>query len=192
MTTSVIDPAWVEDARRGGQDGISQLYYATYQKVYLAIRSAAELDEDTALDLMQDTFVRAFTHLEQLDTSAQFPEWITRLALATVSDYLKQDKERSYDLIPQQVERFEDLDRIATNIWPEEWLERQENMEQIRAIVKALPEQQRLVISMYYYHNMKISGIAAVLGKSEGSIKAVLNTARKQLETQLKISKIDF
>ena len=91
MNTSVINPAWVEDALQGGQDGVAQLYHATCQDVYLAIRSAAELDEDTAMNLMQDTFVKAFTHLEQLDTPARFPEWITGIALTTASDYLAQE-----------------------------------------------------------------------------------------------------
>lgn len=72
MEKAQFDPAWVAAARAGDQSAVTQLYNATYQNVYLTIRSMLKGDEDTVLDLLQDTYLKAFGSLDQLQQPEQF------------------------------------------------------------------------------------------------------------------------
>lgn len=51
-------------AREGNQDALAALYEKTYNEVFYTIKSMIK-DEDTVLDILQDTYVRAFTHLDR-------------------------------------------------------------------------------------------------------------------------------
>lgn len=189
MPQTVIDPIWIEDARNGGQNGATQLYKACYRNVYLTIKSMAALDEDTCLDLTQDTFVRAFQKLDQLDDPARFNAWIKQIARNTTLDYLRKKKavvfisltdDDSGSTIPESELEDSNIEHL-----PDAMMDRKETTRLINEILGSLPEQQRLVLGMYYYQNMKISEIAAALEKSEGTIKAQLNSGRKKIEAKV-------
>ena len=52
------------------------VYSYAYRQVYITIKSMMQSDEDTVMDLMQDTFLKAFDNLHQLDDPDKFNAWI--------------------------------------------------------------------------------------------------------------------
>ena len=53
----------VAAARSGDQDAVSALYEKTYSKVYYTVKSMIK-DEDAVFDIVQDTYIKAFSRLD--------------------------------------------------------------------------------------------------------------------------------
>ncbi len=176
-------------ARDGDQNALAALYEKTYNGVFYTIKSMIR-DEDTVLDLLQDTYVKAFTHLDRFQGDTKFSPWVRQIAANTARDYLKKKKPLLFtDMAAGEEpdspveERFEDQD--AGNL-PDEVLDRAEITRLIREIIDALPEDQRAVIGMYYYQEMPVKDIAAALGASESAVKSRLLYGRRKIEAQVR------
>ena len=77
--------------RQNDEKALEALYYLTYNNVYHTLKSMIR-DEDTVLDLVQDTYVKAFRSLEQLDKAENFRAWVKRIAANKAKDYIKKAK----------------------------------------------------------------------------------------------------
>lgn len=176
-------------AREGNQDALAALYEKTYNGVFYTIKSMIK-DEDTVLDLLQDTYVKAFTHLDGFQGDSKFSPWVRQIGANTARDYLKKKKPMLFtDLAAGEEpdepveEHFADLD--AGNL-PDEVLDRAETTRLVREIIDGLPEDQRAVIGMYYYQEMPVKEIAAALGASESAVKSRLLYGRRKIEAQVR------
>lgn len=176
-------------AREGNQQALSALYEKTYNGVFYTIKSMIK-DEDTVLDLLQDTYVKAFTHLDRFQGDTKFSPWVRQIGANTARDYLRKKKPMLFtDLAAGEEadgpveERFADLD--VGNL-PDEVLDRAETTRLVREIIDRLPEDQRAVIGMYYYQEMPVKDIAAALGASESAVKSRLLYGRRKIEAQVR------
>ena len=176
-------------AREGDQDALAALYEKTYNGVFYTIKSMIK-DEDTVLDILQDTYVKAFTHLDRFQGDTKFSPWVRQIGANTARDYLKKKKPMLFtDLAAGEEpdepveEHFADLD--AGNL-PDEVLDRAETTRLVREIIDGLPEDQRAVIGMYYYQEMPVKDIAAALGASESAVKSRLLYGRRKIEAQVR------
>lgn len=175
--------------REGNQDALSALYEKTYNGVFYTIKSMIR-DDDTVLDILQDTYVKAFTHLDRFQGDTKFSPWVRQIGANTARDYLKKKKPLLFtDLtsgeepdVPIE-ERFADFD--AGNL-PDEVLDQAETTRLVREIIDGLPEDQRAVIGMYYYQEMPVKDIAAALGASESAVKSRLLYGRRKIEAQVR------
>ena len=69
--------------------------------------------------------------------------------------------------------------------WPEKVLDREETARLIREILDGLPEDQRVVIEMFYYEKLSVKQIALALGLSESAVKSRLFYGRRKIETKV-------
>lgn len=67
-------------AAQGNQSAITELYNRTYNNVYQSVRMLVK-DEDMALDIVQDTYIRGFQYLGQLEDPNSFRPWIKRIGI---------------------------------------------------------------------------------------------------------------
>lgn len=177
---------WIPAARNGDQEAIAALYNCAYQHVHLLIRSMIRADEDTVLDLLQDTFVKAFQRLDQLDQPEKYKAWIKQIARNTVLDHLKRSRAILFselqddDSIPIEIED-EDLSHL-----PDIVMDKQETARLVREILNSLPEVQRAVISMHYLQDIPVKEIAAILGRSENTVKVQLRNGRLNLQKKIR------
>lgn len=176
----------ISAARNGDQEAIADLYNCAYQDVHIVIRSMIRADEDTVLDLLQDTFIKAFQRLDQLDDPHRFKAWIKQIARNTVLDHLKKSRALLFselqddDSLPIEIED-EDLSHL-----PDIVMDKQETVRLLHKILNSLPEAQRAVISMHYLQEIPIKEIAAILGRSENTIKVQLRNGRLNLEKKIR------
>lgn len=181
-----FDPQWVIRARNGDQEAITELYVCAWQEVSIVIRSMIRTDEDTVQDLMQDTFVKAFQRLEQLEDPAKYHAWIKQIARTTTLDYLKKSRAILFselqddDSIPIEIED-KDLSHI-----PDIALDKQETVRLLHEILNSLPEGQRVVLTMHYIQELPVKEIAQMLDRSENTIKVQLRNGRRNLEKKVR------
>ena len=183
----------VHRAQSKEQQALSEIYSSTYSTVYRVIKTL--IKEDTVYDILQDTYVKAFTSIEQLQNPEKLLPWLKMIATNKSKDWLKKKK----PLFFTEMDSTEETDGISFEEAIED--ERKENHPEIvidenevsrivKIILDQLPEDQRLVIGMYYYEEMSVKDIATALEVSENTVKSRLVYGRKKIkESVLELEK---
>lgn len=186
--------AIIDAAAQGNEKAITELYNRTYNSVYQSVRMMIK-DEDAALDIVQDAYIRGFQHLNQLHEPGNYRAWMKRIAMNTAQNYLR----KKQPILFSEMEGAEDEERPEVQFvderqenLPEVAIERQETARLINEILDTLSDEQRLVITMYYYEEMNAREIADELGVNENTIRSRLNYGKKKIEEKvLEIEKRD-
>ena len=183
-------PELVLKAKSGDQQAMEQLYEMTYSRVYCTIRVMVK-DEQETLDLLQDSYIKAFKHLNQFEGTEKFLPWIQQIARNTAKDWLKKKHPAFFaDLRSEKQTEWESpaeeqIMDVNDGNWPEKVLDREETARLIREILDGLPEDQRVVIEMFYYEKLSVKQIALALGLSESAVKSRLFYGRRKIETKV-------
>ena len=152
-----------------------------YNLIYQQIR-----DRETAKDISQEVFLKAFKALPNFKGGSAFYSWIYRIAINSSIDFQRQ-RNRS------RVLTFEELPPDADDVLrmsdshpsPEKLLEEKELGKVIRKAVRELPPGQRRVFNLRHRRELAIKEIAVLLNRSEGTIKAHLHHAHQRLQGML-------
>lgn len=182
----------IQKAIDGDDEAIGILYERTYSGVYHTVLALIKHDEDTVMDLVQDTYVKAFQSLGQLQQPEKFKAWVNRIALNKTKDYLKKEKMILFsELSPEESEDLPELefeDGDLTHL-PDHVLDQRETTRLVNEILDTLSHEQRLVVGMYYYKEMSVAEIADALECSENTVKSRLHYARKKIK--IKVEKLE-
>lgn len=181
-----FDEELISAAKAGNQAAITDLYNRTYNSVYQAIRTFVK-DENTILDIEQDTFLKAFDSLEQLDKPENFRAWIKKIAVNKSKDWLKKKKPVLFSEL-EAADNEEEIDFPDERIeyQPEAIADREETKRLLWEIIDSLSDEQRLVVGMYYFQDIPVKEIAESISCSENTVKSRLNYARKNIETKVR------
>ena len=181
--------ALVQRAKRNDQSALAEIYQYSSPEVYRVIRILIR-DQYTADDILQDTYIKAFTRLNQLQNPNSLVPWLKMIANNTAKDWLKKSKPmvfsdlsagKTSDVLPFE-ERIE-YENIELN--PEVEIDEKEVRRLVMEILDQLPEDQRMVIGMFYYEEMSVKAIADILGISENTVKSRLSYGRKKVKEQV-------
>lgn len=177
----------IQLAHEGNQEAIAALYEETYNSVYQSVRTLIK-DEDEALDIVQDSYIKGFQNLDKLGEPKKFQAWMKAIAANRARDYLRKNRPTLFseriDEDGEEIDlRHQDdcLDHM-----PEEVIDRQETTRLMNDILGTLKAEQRLAVVMYYYEEMSIREIAETLGCSENTVKSRLKYARDKIEVEVR------
>lgn len=177
----------VQLALEGDQESIAELYEQTYNSVYQSVRTLIK-DEDEALDIVQDSYIKGFHNLDKLGEPKKFQAWMKAIAANRARDYLR--KKRPTLFSERVDEDGEEIDLRhqddCLEHMPEEVIDRQETTRLMNDILGTLKAEQRLAVVMYYYEEMSIREIAETLGCSENTVKSRLKYARDKIEVEVR------
>ena len=175
----------INRARNNDQAAITELYNKTYSGVYYTVKALIK-DEDAALDIMQDSYIKAFKSLDQLKEPEKFKAWVKRIAHNRSIDWLRKSKPILFiNMESEECDTPLEFEDTNTDNLPEAVIDRKETSRLIREILNELPDEQRAVISMYYYEQLSVKEIARELGVSENTVKSRLNYGRKKIEIKV-------
>ena len=180
----------LDRAKRQDQAALAEIYEQTSGAVYRVLKVLIKNDEDTVQDLLQDTYVKAFTRLDQLQDESKLLPWLKTIANNSAKDWLKKCKPVLFTAMAgnEGNEETEDLsfeenietDRIDEN--PELAMDEKEVRRLVMEILNQLPEDQRVVLGMFYYEDMSVKEIASILEVSDNTVKSRLNYGRKKVK----------
>ena len=174
--------ALVAAARSGDQDAFTALYEATNQDVYRSIRALLR-SEELALDIQQDAFVYAFSHLDQLGDPAKFRTWVRNIAVNQAKTALrKQSPVLFTELENEEGEGLPEQADLSADASPELNLDRKETARLVNEILDGLSDGQRAAVGMYYYQQMSVGEIAEALRVTPSTVKVQLVRGRKKIE----------
>jgi RNA polymerase sigma-70 factor (ECF subfamily) len=151
-----------------------------HQKRIFRILMFLVKDEDTAENLTQECFLRAFRNRDSFRGESSLATWLLRIALNLAYDYRKSRRWIFWRSVTQtdQIESIPVRDTCPT---PERVLLDKELLETVQAAVDRLPERQRTVFLLRYLEDMSLDEIAGVLRLPVGTVKSHLFRAVRSI-----------
>ena len=143
------------------------------EPIYWQIRRIV-LSHDDANDLLQNTFIKAWTNLATFQGKSSLSTWLYRIAINEALDFLRKKKQAT------QVSA-DDEPGIASRLLADEYFDGDEIQAHLQEAVALLPDVQRTVFTLKYFDNMKYSEISKILSTSEGALKASYHLAVKKI-----------
>jgi RNA polymerase sigma-70 factor (ECF subfamily) len=183
------DGELVQRARRGDASAFELLIKRYDRRLYRVARSILR-DSSEAEDVVQETFVRAFTHLADLRDDPSFSAWLTRIA---VNEALRRHRrrQRTVDLTALDHLQEQDAASVVTLLLvnaesdPESAAARRKARELLERAIDDLPEPFRVVFVMREVEEMSIEETAACLGLKPATVKTRLHRAQRRLRDNL-------
>ena len=183
-----IPPAEMTDERlievhRNGQDGAFEVLIDRYREELFHFLIRFTGDPAAADDLFQEAFLQVHLSAGSFDTSRRFRPWLFTIAANKARDRLRKEKRRaaaslsapldsSSDSATSFVDLLEaDLDLPSANV------ENEETRQKVRQLVTTLPDHQREVLLLAYFHQFAYKQIAEMLGIPVGTVKSRLHAA---------------
>lgn len=148
------------------------------EPLYRSIRRMVQ-NHDDANDLLQNTFIKAWTSIENFRGEAKLSTWLHKIAINESLTHLEREKKR------QGVSMGDENSTVINAIAADTWIDGDAISMLLRQAVASLPEKQRLVFNMKYFEEMKYEQMSEILGTSVGALKASYHIAVKKIEQYL-------
>src|ERR671911_1508433 len=170
----------------GDRDALDPLMDRHHRRIYRVALSYLR-DPDAALDVVQETFVKAFQNAARWDTRSEVAPWLTRIGINQAIDRYRRVRRRRVSEEPLD-DGPGDHDRRWSDGAPSP--ERQaigrELGARIAGALRGLPERQRAIVVLRHYDDMTLEEIAETLGLSLGTVKSSLHRAIHRLRDRLR------
>jgi RNA polymerase sigma factor (sigma-70 family) len=161
-------------ARRGARVDEIEGLYRRRSGAFLTSVTAFLGDADAALDAVQDGFVLALRKRRSFRAEGDLEAWVWRIVLNAA-----RDRASSRPGPPALADRASAESEIRNGV------SRNDDHSELRALVSALPERQRLAVFLRYYGDLSYSQLGQALGVDPGTIAASLNAAHRTLRQRL-------
>jgi len=188
------DARLVEQAVSGDADAFEQLFLKYRQRVF-GVAWRVLHDEEAAMDVVQDAFVRAYRQLEKLRGESRFFPWIRRIAVNLSIDrlrHIKRGAEVEFDEAQFGGGEEADSDRVARDLdergereSPARKAELSEFSEALQEALQKLSESHRTVFLLHAAEGMSYQEIADAVDCNIGTVMSRLFYARRQLQKLL-------
>lgn len=143
-----------------------------------------------AEDVTQDSFVKAWEELSGFRGDSKFSSWLYRIVYNLSLNKIRSRKLRYFLRIGEDRDDEEpEWNVAADDPLPDEELMLNERRERLEDALKRLPTKQRAIFIMRHEQGLSNGEIAAITGKSEGSVKANFSFALAKLREWLEEAK---
>lgn len=157
--------------------GFRLLMQKYQERVYWHIRRMVN-DHEDANDLVQNVFIKVFSHLKDYAGRSSLYTWIYRIATNETLGWLNQQKNKP-------AERMDPL-LYTQQLKADDYLDGEVIHQRLLSAIQELPEKQRIVFNLRYYDEMSYEEMSQVLQTSEGALKASYHHAVKKIESYVK------
>jgi RNA polymerase sigma-70 factor, ECF subfamily len=183
-----VDREKIRAAQAGDREAFDFLV-DKYKDIVYAVAYRFVHDPDLALDLAQDSFIRAYRGIKSFRGRSSFSTWLYRVTMNTCIDYTRK-RSRSVEpkTVPEEVAEFADSEPVVSSgiATPEKLALTGELGEKIQEAIDSLPEYHKAVFVLYEIEGMSYKEIAEVVGCSIGTVMSRLHYARKKLQKMLR------
>ena len=180
------DVELVAASQAGDMVAFEELVARHRDKIYARAFSMMR-NEEEAIDLSQEAWVKAWQRLKQFQGDSSFATWMTRIVINLCLDQLRRQKRTRAESIEQLDEELGGVERqmpvIAIN--PSEGLERSELRKRIDKAMTQLSYEHRTVLILHEFEEMEYKQIAKVMNCSIGTVMSRLFYARRRLASLL-------
>ena len=157
-----------------------RIYNEAYRAVYWTAMSLLKNEAD-AEDVTQETFVTLIESYDTLQDKTKVVPWLKKICANRCLNLLSRTK-----TVAEEQEFFENAETVSEDFLPESIVESAEKRKIIMDIIeKALSEDVRRTIILFYFDEMSTQEIAEAMGVPQGTILWRLNSARKKIKKEV-------
>ncbi len=168
--------------KQGDAQAFEELYRLTYKYAYFHAKSILH-DDDEAWDLVQETYIAVYQHIDSLREERYVKSWISGIIFNLGMKRLR--KKRDLLLDEDKDFLFEAVEDGSIGISPEKALDSKETSAIVREVIDQLPALQKAAVIAYYFDEKTVAVIAEEAMCSENTIKSRLNYARKAMKDSI-------
>lgn len=169
---AIIELLKSESTQREAFEAIVNHYSST---LYWQIRRMVLIHED-ADDVLQNTFIKAWTNIDSFRGDAKLSTWLYRIAYNESLMFMNKQK-ASNGLSLNDVDEY-----TANRLESDTYFDGDEVQLKFQKALCNLPERQREVFNLKYFDDMKYEEISQILNLSVGALKASYHHAVKKIE----------
>jgi len=180
--TDKQDLKWIRKAKKGNQRAFEKLVLEYQKSIYYSVRKMV-LNHDDANDIVQDTFVKAYSHLHRFDEQLPFYPWLHRIAINTTLNFqtrVSRAKETYTNSEDNEIKKL-----ALNNKNPLEEVIENEFKEKFTKALYRLPCDQRMVFILRTSEELSYQEISEQLDISIGTVMSRLSRARAKLKQLL-------
>ena len=148
------------------------------QEIYWHIRRMV-LVHDDANDLVQETFIKAWSNIGNFQGKSKISTWLYRIAINETLTFLNKNRNTFVSLDTPE-------GAIAEQLESDTYFNGNKADAMLQEAIARLPEKQRLIFNLKYYSEMKYEEISRLLDTSVGALKASYHIAVKKIEEYLR------
>ena len=171
-------------AKEGNRDAFRRLYEEHRERVFRTALRYSRSRQD-AEDILQETFIKAFTRIRTFDfrVSPNFSSWLLAVAVNCALDHLRRRARRQDSKHVSLADLASDLPSGGPS--PDVTAARRLAVERIRETLRILSPGQRAVFDLRFTEHLDIREIAGALDCSESNVKTQLSRALAKLRKTL-------
>ncbi len=183
---SISDEELVRAAQKGDMVAFEELVARHRDKIYSRAFGIVR-QEDDAVDLSQEAWIKAWQRLDQFHGESSFATWITRIVINLCLDRMRKMKRQRTESIEQMDDETGGVERQMPVVIPNptEGLEREELRKRIDRAMEQLSHEHRTVLTLHEYDELEYKEIAKTMGCSIGTVMSRLFYARRRLASLL-------
>jgi RNA polymerase sigma-70 factor (ECF subfamily) len=183
----VTDQILVERVQAGDKSAFD-LLVKRYQHKIIGLIGRYVQDQSEALDVAQETFIKAYKALDSFRGESAFYTWLYRIATNTAKNYLVTRNRRppGTDIDIDDVLQAESESELRDIETPENNLYRDELFGVMASALEALPEELRVALTLRELEGMSYEDIAEVMGCPIGTVRSRIFRARDAIDKELK------
>jgi RNA polymerase sigma-70 factor (ECF subfamily) len=186
-TTGFDESTLVAQAKAGDQNAFAELVNRYERKIYRLAKNITRNDED-AEDVLQDAFLKAYTHLDNFKGDSKFYTWIVRIAVNEALMRLRKRKTDRSVPLDEPVDLGEETVQREIAVWednPEQQYSQEEWRKILDEAVESLKPDFRTVFVLRDIEELSTEETAETLGISVPAVKSRLLRARLALRERL-------
>ena len=179
---NIEDSILIRRIQNGDLEAFETLVRKHYQNIYQFCVRRCNGDTALAADLTQDSFLKLVEHIQQYKLTGKFINFLLTIAVNTCNNHFKRNSPDIVDMDTLSV--LSDSQNISEGIL------RQEDARIIQQAIDRLPDMQKEVVILRFYHDKRLKEIAAITGVSLPTAKSRLKQGLDKLKRYL--DKEDF
>ena len=176
------DLRWLRKAKMGNQRAFEKLVLKYQQRIYFTVRKMV-LDHSDSNDIVQDTFVKAYTNLHQFDERFPFYPWLHRIAINTTLNHQTKASRRKEIFTIEGEEEYKQFKPSTEN--PLKEIIQKELKDHVAQAMEQLSFNQRTVFVLRTSEGLSYQEIGQQLNISVGTVMSRLSRAREKLKDLL-------
>lgn len=151
-----------------------------YERMILTVVGKIVHCQVDAEDIAQEVFIKVFESIDKFREDSAFATWLYRIAYNTTISELRK---RKYEFVAIE-DKFSNIpDENISEVTDEVSLEKK--LEYLDQVLKSLPPDDGLLITMFYLNNQSIQDISSITGHSVANVKVKLHRIRKIMNFEL-------
>jgi RNA polymerase sigma-70 factor (ECF subfamily) len=180
-----MDAHYINEVLKGNTNAFGYII-KTYQNKAFGVAISIVKREDDAKDVVQDSFITAYSSLTNFRNDAKFSTWFYRIVVNTSLQFIKREKRK--DELAGEYSITDDEKTAFNNAIGQ--LQKQDLKKLIKRVFEKIPAKEALILQLYYIDDQSILEIEEITAFTNANVKVLLHRGRASFYKMLKDEKI--